>query len=149
LESNSPKKFPEMSMRKGYAKAQLMGKQELGIIGMGQGIQTGSLVVANSEEGSDVATGILETTAAAAVIGSTSDLGSSLPDDLGEVTPTVESGLVVDVGWSSLAVQSVEVTSLVVVEQIGDDGGHVVSRAAGSNVLAVSTAIGVALQWSA
>lgn len=115
-------------------------------VARGQGIQTGRLVVADCEDWCDIAADTLETARAAAIIGGTSNLGGSLPDDLGEMTPAVESIDVVDVGRCGLAVQSVEVTSLVVVEELGDDGGHVVGGAAGSDVLAVSAAIGGAVQ---
>jgi hypothetical protein len=136
-------------MRKGTESTTERSNKSLVSVARGEGIQTGSLVVANSEDWGDAATGTLEASGAAAVIGGTSDFAGSLPHDLGEVTPAVEGSLVVDVGRCRLAVHSIEVTGLVVVEQLGDDGGDVVSWAASSDVLAVTAAIGGALRWSA
>jgi len=108
---------------------------------------SGRLIVADSEDGCDIGADVAETlrtiALASAVDGSTANMSGALPDDLGEVTPAVKGSLVVDVGWGSLAVEPAEVWCLVVVEQLSDDRGHVVSWAASSNVLAVSTTIGL------
>lgn len=100
---------------------------------------TWCLVVADGEVWGDAAASVGKT--AIAVVGSASDGGGSLPDDLGEVSPSVESSLVVDVGWCGLAVHGREISGLVVVEQLGDDRGDVAGWAAGGDVLAVSTTI--------
>jgi len=107
---------------------------------------SGRLVVANSEDGCDVGADVAKTlrtiALASAVDGGATNVSGTLPDDLTEVAPAVESSLVVDVGRGSLAVETAEVGSFVVVEQFGDNGGHVVSWAAGSDVLAVSATVG-------
>lgn len=102
---------------------------------------TWSLVVADSEVGGHASASVGKT--ARAVDSGAADLGGSGPDNLGEVAPSVESRLVVDVGWCGLSVHGGEVARFVVVEQLGDDRGDVAGRAAGGDVLAVSTTIGL------
>jgi len=78
--------------------------------------------------------------AVGAVDGSAANVGCALPNDLGEVAIPVEGSVVVDVGRCGLAIEASEVAHLVVVEQLGDHRGNVVSGAAGGDVLAVSSA---------
>lgn len=58
------------------------------------------------------------------------------------MSPTIESCAVIDVGWGGLAIKAIEVADLVVVEELGDDGGDVAGWSTGGDVLAVSAAIG-------
>jgi hypothetical protein len=113
-------------------------------------IRTRRLVVANGEDRRNIGTNIAEAlrtiALALAVDSSTSDTGGTLPDDLGEVAPSVKGSLVVDAAGCLLAVLGSEVSSLVVVEQLSDNGGDVVRWAASSNVLAISTVIGSAVR---
>ena len=83
---------------------------------------------------------------ASAVNSSAANGAGTLPDDLGEVTPAIESLLVVDVGWGCLAIETIEVAHLIVVKQLGDNRGDVVSRATSGNVLAVSSAVSGAMK---
>jgi hypothetical protein len=110
------------------------------------GIQTSRLVVAHSENGCDVRANVAETLGTIA-LASAVDSGAAyesggLPDDLSEVTISIECGLVVDVRWGGLAIETIVVGCLVVVEQLSDDGADVVGWAAGGNVLAVSSTVG-------
>jgi len=104
------------------------------------------LVVADGEDRcnirADVAKTLRTIAPASAVNGSTANKGCGLPDDLSEVTISVKGGLVVDVGWSSFAVETGEVRGLGVIEEFSDDGCYIVSRAASSNVLAKSSTVG-------
>jgi hypothetical protein len=130
----------------------MIRKQELGISWVGE-IQTCRLVVADGEDGCDIRADVTETlrtiAPASAVNGSTANKGCSLPDDLSEVTISVKGGLIVDVGWSSLAVKTGVVRGLVVVEELSDNRCYIVSRAASSNVLAKSSTVGSAIKKSA
>ena len=99
------------------------------------------LVVADGEEWWNGAASVGKTTARA-VVGCAANLIGALPDDLGEVSPAIESLAVVDVGWGALAVEAGEVVDLVVVEEIGDDRGDVAGWRTGSDVLAVSSTVG-------
>jgi len=98
-------------------------------------------VVADSEVRRHAAASVGKT-AAGAVVGCAADLGGALPDDLGEVAPAIESGVVVDVRWGRLAEKASEVADLVVVEELGDDRGDVAGWRTGSNVLAVASTVG-------
>jgi hypothetical protein len=127
LDANSPRKLP--------AKSKL-------VLSNGEISETLTRrrVVADREVWRNVAAGVGKTLTRA-VISRTADLGAALPDDLREVSPAIESGLVVDVGWGGLAEQTAEVADLIVVEQLGDDRGDVIGWSTGSDVLTVSSAI--------
>ena len=111
-------------------------------VGWVEGVQTWRDVVAHSKDGSDISADIAEAlwtvALSSAVISGAANLGGALPHDLGEVTPAVKGAFIVDVGGSGLAVETSKVARLVVVEKLGDDGGDIVSRASGGDVLAVS-----------
>lgn len=77
--------------------------------------------------------------AARAVLSGTADLGGTLPDKLGEVTPFLEVGHV-RVG---LAVEVGVVADLAVVEQLGDDSRNVVGLDTSGDVLTVVTAVNI------
>jgi len=66
------------------------------------------LVIADGEDGGDVGTNVAETLRTVALAGAVNsgaaNVGGGLPDNLAEMTPTVEGSLVVDVGWCSLAI---------------------------------------------
>jgi hypothetical protein len=98
---------------------------------------TRGTVVADSEVRRDVLTNVGKT--ARAVLSGTADLGSTLPDELGEVTPLFEVGHV-RVG---LAVEVGVVANFAVVEELGDDSRDVVSLNTSGNVLTVVTAIDI------
>lgn len=83
------------------------------------------------------------------MVGGASDFGSSLPDDLSEVSESVEGYLVVDVCWCGLAVHGCEISDFVVVKQLGDDRGDVAGWASGGDVLAISTTIHLAVRMLA
>lgn len=104
---------------------------------------TWGLVVAYSEVWRNIATDVGKTTAGA-VLGSTADLGGTLPDDLGEMTPVLEVGHV----WLRFAVKTVEVVHLAVIEEISNNGRDVVRLNTGSDVLAVSSTGGSAARTS-
>jgi hypothetical protein len=111
----------------------------------GEGTQTSRFVVANCEDGCNIRADVAETpgtiTPARAIHCSAANESCAFPDDLSEVTITVKGGLVVDVGWGGLAIERGIVGGLVVVEKLSDYGSHIVSWAAGSNVLAISSTI--------
>jgi len=102
---------------------------------------TRRLVVADGKECRNTAASVGKTFSRA-VDGSAANRRGVLPDDLGEVSPAIEGGVVVDAGRSGLAIQASEVANLVVVEQLGDDGRDVAGWCASSDVLTVSSTIG-------
>lgn len=115
----------------------MLGREE-------QGRQTCRLVVADGENWGngfvDQAKTVRAVAGAGAVDSSAANVSGVLPDDLGEVTISVERGIVVNVGWCGFAVQASEVGHLAVVEELSNDGGNVVSWASCGNVLTVSSA---------
>lgn len=110
-----------------------------GLLGFTDGIQgwlslTGRAVVANSEGDCD---GRVNVTKTVAGHGSATNVGGTLPHNLGEVAPSIE---VVHAGVS-LAIQGLEVAHLVVVHQVGDHLSNLFRGDTISNVLAIPTAI--------
>jgi hypothetical protein len=98
---------------------------------------TRGTIVADSEVRRDVLTNVGKT--ARAVLSGTADLGSTLPDKLGEVTPLLEVSHV----RVSLAVEVGVVANFAVVEELSNDSGDVVSLDTSGNVLTVVTTIDV------
>lgn len=102
-----------------------------------QSFLTRVLVVADSEVRRDVAANIAETVGAVGSVAS--NVGSALPDDLGEVAPLLEEAHV----WVCEAVVAGVKGLLSVVEEVGDDGGDVGRLDTSCNVLAVSTTVDI------
>lgn len=102
---------------------------------------TGSLtwwtVVADGEVRRNIASDVGKTVWT--VLCGAADGGGALPDNLGEVTPVLKIGHI----WICLAVETVEVVDLAVVEEIGDDGRDIGGLDTSSNVLTVATAVDV------
>lgn len=69
------------------------------------------------------------------IVGSTADLGGSLPDDLREVAPVVEVGHV----WLTLAKIVTVPVLFAVVEQLGDNDRDVVGCDTCCDVLTITT----------